>query len=146
MQTIKGRITDFLPKQEGDSSRGHWVKGGFAIEYGDTFQRKAAFTLFGEERMQQCAGMKVGDEVVVDYAPESREYNGRWYTDLSCIRVLPAAQQPSVPQQPQWAQPQYAQPQQTAQPQYAQPPAAAPQPTQRPAAQQSMPQDQDLPF
>jgi hypothetical protein len=87
MQTLTGRIVKFLPKQEGDSTRGHWVKAGFVIEYGDEYPKKAAFGLFGEERMQQCKGLKEGDLVQVSYNPESREYNERWYTELNCIRL-----------------------------------------------------------
>lgn len=104
MQTITGKIIKFLPKTEGDSANGkHWVKAGFVIEYGDEYPAKAAFSLFGEQRLQQCAGLKEGDEVIVDFNPQSREYNERWYTDLQCIRVVLAKnvqQQPTMtPQQ-----------------------------------------------
>jgi hypothetical protein len=60
---------------EGESSRGPWVKAGFVIEYGDEYPTKAAFTIFGEQRLQQCAGLKEGMEVTVNYNPQSREYN-----------------------------------------------------------------------
>ena len=87
MQTINGRIVKFLPKQEGDSQRGHWVKAGLVIEYGDEYPKKAAFSLFGEDRLQICKGLKEGTLVQVSYNPESREYQGRWYTELNCIRL-----------------------------------------------------------
>lgn len=119
MQTIQGKIIKFIPRTEGDSQSGkHWVKAGIVIEYGDEYPTKAAFSVFGEGRLQQCAGLKEGMEVIVTYNPQSREYNGRWYTDLQCINVMTVpqqqpAQQPAQPQQPQYP---YAQQQMPAQP------------------------------
>lgn len=117
MQTITGKIIKFLPKTEGDSTSGkHWVKAGIVIEYGDEYPTKAAFAIFGEQKLQACAGLKEGMEVVVNYNPQSREYNDRWYTDLQCMSVYPVAQQ--QPQQPPaQSQYQYAQQQVVQQPQ-----------------------------
>lgn len=130
MQTITGKIIKFLPKAEGDSASGnHWVKAGVVIEYGDEYPTKAAFTIFGEQKLQACAGLKVGMEVVVNYNPQSREYNERWYTDLQCMSIYPVAQQ-----QPQQAPAQSQYP-------YAQQPVM--QQPQQPAATQ---EDPDLPF
>lgn len=133
MQTIVGKIIKFLPKVEGESSKGPWVKAGLVIEYGDEYPTKAAFTIFGEQRLQQCAGLKEGMEVVVNYNPQSREYNDRWYTDLQCITIYQQPQQQTqqpVQQTPAQVQHTYAQ-QQVAQQQ-----------------QQSvaMQEDSDLPF
>lgn len=134
MQTITGKIIKFLPKTEGDSTSGkHWVKAGIVIEYGDEYPTKAAFTIFGEQKLQACAGLKEGMEVTVNYNPQSREYNDRWYTDLQCISVYPVAQQqPQQPVQQAPAQAQYT----YAQQQVAQQP-------QQPAV---MTADDDLPF
>jgi hypothetical protein len=99
MQTIQGKIIKFLPKTEGDSASGkHWVKAGIVIEYGDEYPTKAAFSIFGEQRLQACAGLKEGMDVTVNYNPQSREYNERWYTDLQCISVTPITQQPAQQQ------------------------------------------------
>ena len=137
MQTITGKIIKFLPKSEGDSANGkHWVKAGFVIEYGDEYPAKAAFSLFGEQRLQKCAGLKEGDEVTVDFSPQSREYNEKWYTDLQCIRVALAVQQ--QPTQPQVT------PQQATSNFYnTQPPVSATMPQQTSSA---LPVDGDLPF
>lgn len=87
MQTIQGKIVKFLPKQECESTRGHWVKAGIVIEYGEEYPKKAAFSLFGEEKLQMCKGLAEGMQVQVSYNPESREYQERWYTDLNCVRI-----------------------------------------------------------
>lgn len=132
MQTITGKIIKFLPKTEGDSASGnHWVKAGIVIEYGEEYPTKAAFTIFGEQKLQACAGLKEGMEVVINYNPQSREYNERWYTDLQCMSIYPVAQQP-VQQAPVQAQYPYAQ-------QYVQTAQSAPAPS-------TMDADSDLPF
>lgn len=133
MQTITGKIIKFLPKVEGESSKGPWVKAGLVIEYGDEYPTKAAFTIFGEQRLQQCAGLKEGMEVVVNYNPQSREYNDRWYTDLQCITIY---------QQPQQQSQQSIQ-QTSAQAQY---PYAQQQVAQQPKQPVTMPDGSDLPF
>lgn len=127
MQTIVGKIIKFLPKVEGESSKGPWVKAGLVIEYGDEYPTKAAFTIFGEQRLQQCAGLKEGMEVVVNYNPQSREYNDRWYTDLQCITIYQQPQhqtQQPVQQAPAQAQYPYAQQQVAQQTQQSQQPVA----------------------
>lgn len=135
MQSITGKIIKFLPRVEGESSRGPWVKAGLVIEYGDEYPTKAAFTIFGEQRLQQCAGLKEGMEVTVNYNPQSREYNDRWYTDLQCVSVFPVQQQ--QPAQPTPTAQQYTPP--TAQPAY--PSNLAPQ-----SVSSAMPEDNGLPF
>ena len=136
MQTITGKIIKFLPRVEGESIRGPWVKAGFVIEYGDEYPTNAAFTIFGEQRLQQCAGLKEGMEVTVNFNPQSREFNDHWYTDLQCVNVFPIQQQQPAqqPQQQHSSPAQYPYAQQTV--------------AQQPQAPVSatMPVDSDLPF
>ena len=87
---IAGRLIKILPEVRGESQRGPWVRGGFVIETDDTFPRQVAFTLFGEDRLAMLATLQMNSPVIVTFSPESREYNERWYTDLRCIRVVPA--------------------------------------------------------
>lgn len=139
MQTITGKIIKFLPRVEGESTSGkHWVKAGFVIEYGDEYPTKAAFTIFGEQRLQQCAGLKEGMEVTVNFNPQSREFNDRWYTDLQCVSVFPIQQQQPAQQIPT-SQQNTPQAPTTAQPAY--PSNPAPQSTSA-----VMAEDNDLPF
>ena len=118
---ITGKLIQILPNVEGESARGHWVRGGFVIETGDDYPRKVAFTAFGEERVAMVQNVPMNSMVQVTFTPESREFNERWYTDLRASRV-----QPFVPGQMPPAQGNYAWNPNAAQ-QPAQP-AAAPQP------------------
>ncbi len=86
---INGRLIKILPDVEGEGQRGHWIKGGFVIETGDEYPRKAAFITFGEDRVAMVKNIPMGSMVQVTFQPESREYMDRWYTDLRCSRVQP---------------------------------------------------------
>ena len=127
MLIINGTFIQALPTVEGDSQRGHWVRGGFVIEYGDDFPRKVAFTCFGEDKVAQSQSIPQGCPVQVDFRPESREFNGRYYTELSCSHItLLAQQQPQMqyagqPQQYVMPQQAYGQPMQAPMPQQQQP-------------------------
>lgn len=56
-----------------------------------SYPRKAAFTLFGEDRLAMLNNLPMGGLVNVTFSVESREYQDRYYTDLRCIRVVPGA-------------------------------------------------------
>ena len=134
---ITGRLIKILPEVRGESQRGPWVKGGFVIETEDTYPRQVAFTLFGEDRLAMVKSIPLNTPVVVNFNPESREYEGRWYTDLRCSRI-----QNYVPGQMPPAATGYAWP---AAPQAPAAPAAAPVPPQQPAAPAAAPAQPQAP-
>ena len=105
---IIGKFVQTIDEVRGETQRGPWVRGGFVIETGDEYPRKVAFTCFGEERIGMYKSLQPGQVVHVYFNPESREYQGRWFTDLRCSRVEPyvAGQMPPAPPQAQgyaWA-------------------------------------------
>lgn len=149
---ISGKLIQILPNVEGDSARGHWVRGGFVIETGDDYPRKVAFTAFGEDRVAMYRNIPMNTMVTVTFTPESREFNERWYTDLRCSRIQPFIPGQLPPQSTGYAwtgvPAQAIQNQPAAQPQQ---PAAAPVQPAQPAGFATAPQMQsngedDLPF
>lgn len=78
---ISGKIIQVLPLQEGVSKAGNnWKKQEYVLETHDTYPRKVKFDFFGE-RVDQNP-LAIGDEVTISFDLESREFNGRWYTDV----------------------------------------------------------------
>lgn len=59
-----------------------WVNKTIVIETGDTTPKKIAFTVTGVDRVESCQDLKIGDLVRVRFEPRSREYEGRWYSEL----------------------------------------------------------------
>ena len=84
---IVGIFIKALPEISGVSDRGEWVRGGLVIETQGSYPTKVAFTAFGEERVGVVRTLVVGALVSVDFSPESREYGGKWYTDLRVSRI-----------------------------------------------------------
>lgn len=153
---ITGKLIQKLPVQSGVSTSGNnWSKAEFVIETVEQYPKKVCANLWGD-RARALDQFQIGSLITVSFDLESREYNGRWYTDVKAWRVdaaTPAAvagapvQGYAQPQQPQayapqgYAQPQY--PQQPAYPPqgYAQPqqPAYPPQPQGYAPAQPQQP-------
>ena len=134
---ISGRLIKILQEVRGESQRGPWVRGGFVIETDGDYPRQVAFTTFGEDRLAMVKSVPLNTPVVVNFNPESREYEGRWYTDLRCSRI-----QNYVPGQMPPAATGYAWP---AAPQAPAAPAAAPVPPQQPAAPAAAPAQPQAP-
>ena len=83
-----------LPLQEGVSRAGNpWKKQEYVLETEEQYPRKVCFNLFGDKVDQYPAA--IGDDVTVSFDLESREFNGRWYTDVRAWKIeksAPAAQ------------------------------------------------------
>ncbi len=81
-----GVVYRIMPQQSGTSARGQWQKQEVIFEQPDEFSRKVCVTFFGD-RVQDAATLQVGEKVNVSCYIESREYNGRWYTDVRAWRI-----------------------------------------------------------
>lgn len=81
-----GVVYRILPPQSGTSARGQWQKQEVVFELPDEFSRKVCVIFFGD-RAQDAATLQVGEKVNVSFNIESREYNGRWYTDVRAWRI-----------------------------------------------------------
>ena len=94
---IEGRIARKLNVQTGTSSRGAWSKQEFVIEYQEgNFPTQLCMNVWGDDKVRELDKYQVGDKVKISFNLSSREYNGRWYTDVRAWRIEPAGQtQPS---------------------------------------------------
>ena len=92
-----GRIIQILPLQEGVSKAGNpWKKQEYILEtLGTQYPRKVCFNLFGDN--VDKFPMQVGQDVTVSIDIESREFNGRWYTDVRAWNVLNGVQLAGAP-------------------------------------------------
>ena len=93
---IEGRLVRKLAVQTGRSARGDWSKQEFVVEFQDgNFPSNVVFNVWGADKVRDLEQYQVGDVIRVSFAPSSREFNGRWYTDLRAWRIAPAGQQPA---------------------------------------------------
>ena len=97
---IEGKIIRKLNVQTGVSQRGNWSKQEFIIEYQEgSYPSQACFNVWGEDKVKDLERFQIGDSVKVSFNVSSREYNGRWYTDLRAWRIDAAGSQPVSAQQ-----------------------------------------------
>ena len=83
---IRGRITQILPLQSGSSVRGEWKKQEFILETEEQYPRKICMSLWGD-RIRELSGIDKNETVTVSVNIESREYQGRWYTEARAWRI-----------------------------------------------------------
>ena len=91
---IEGRLIQKLGIQSGKSARGDWAKQEFVIEFQEgNFPSKACFGVWGADKVKDLEKYQPGDQIKVAFNVSSREFNGKWYTDLRAWRISPAGAQ-----------------------------------------------------
>lgn len=99
---IQGLLHKILPEERGNSANGEWVKRNFVLETRENYPKKICFAAWGD-KAAILGQLSEGAEIKVSFDPQSREYNGRWYTDLKAWKIdaLQAGSNPSPnPQNP----------------------------------------------
>ena len=91
---IEGRIARKLNVQTGTSARGAWSKQEFILEYQEgNFPSQICMNVWGEDKVRELDKYQINDQVKISFNLSSREYNGRWYTDVRAWRIEPQASQ-----------------------------------------------------
>ncbi|MDR3143201.1 MAG: DUF3127 domain-containing protein [Tannerellaceae bacterium] len=84
---ITGKIIAVLPEQGGVSKIGNeWKKQEYVLETHDQYPKKVCFQLFGNDKIEQAA-IQTGEDLTIHFDIESREYNGRWFTNINAWKV-----------------------------------------------------------
>lgn len=78
-------LVQLLPMQTGQGKNGQWKKQEFIIETEGTYPKKVCVSVWGDKINE--AVLKPGNKVKVSFDVESREYNGKWYTDVKAWKV-----------------------------------------------------------
>lgn len=84
---ITGKIFRIFPPITGEGRNGPWKKQEFLLETLDQFPRKILFSTWGDRvDFSRFCEQQI---VKVYFDIESREYNGKYYTDCKCWRMEP---------------------------------------------------------
>ncbi len=84
---IKGKIIQKMEPVGGVSKAGNqWKKQEYVLETLDSYPKKVKFDFFGDRADQYP--LEVGDVITLSYDIESREFNGRWYTDIRGFKAV----------------------------------------------------------
>lgn len=85
--TIK--VTKILDPASGVSSRSgeQWIKNSFVGTTQGEYPKTVCFTVMGKDRWEKMA-IKVGESYSVSFDVESREWNGKYFTDLQAWKAM----------------------------------------------------------
>lgn len=85
---FEGTVYKIMPVTKGTSARGEWQRQDVVFEMQEgSFSRKICVTFFNKP--EDTARLREGATYTVSVNIESREYNGRWYTDVRAWRLQP---------------------------------------------------------
>jgi hypothetical protein len=83
---LEGIVREMLPVLEGEGRNGRWRKQSFVMETGGGQYPKQVCIMVWGDKIDQFR-LQVGDQIVTSVDIESREFNGRWYTDVKAWKV-----------------------------------------------------------
>ena len=92
---FEGVVFKILPPTSGTSARGEWKRQDVVFELPNEFSRKICVTFFNKDH--EVAQLREGQTYNVSVNVESREYNGRWYTDVRAWRLQPKSAPATAP-------------------------------------------------
>jgi len=85
---IKGKLQIILPVTEGTSKNGTWKKQEFVVETNEgKFPKQIHMNVWGADKVDEFKRYKIGDILTFSLDISSREYNGRWYSDIRAWKI-----------------------------------------------------------
>jgi hypothetical protein len=82
---ITGKIINLLPLQTGISKNGQWKKQDIIVETGGQYPKKVCISIWGDKINE--AQLVIGNNLDIAFELESREFNGKWYTDVKAWKL-----------------------------------------------------------
>lgn len=84
---VIGKIIQVMDPVRGTSKAGKdWVKQEFILETQETYPKKICIGMMGD-KTSEISKYRVEDVVKVHLNIESREYNGKWYTNVNAWKI-----------------------------------------------------------
>jgi hypothetical protein len=83
---VTGVVQDILPEMSGQGKTGNtWRKREFVLETQDQYPKKICMVQWGDEI--DVANIQSGELITAYIDVQSREYNGKWYTDVKAWKI-----------------------------------------------------------
>ena len=101
--TITGKVTQLLDVQSGKSAKGEWRKQDFILETEGKYPKPVCITQWGDDI--DGFAIREGERLTAHVDIQSREYNGRWYTDVKAWKVTREDGAGGAPPQPESDEP-----------------------------------------
>lgn len=82
---LSAKLVQLLPPQTGTGRNGQWKKQDIIVETDGQYPKKICISVWGDKINEEQ--LKIGNRLKIDFDVESREYNGRWYTDVKAWKI-----------------------------------------------------------
>ncbi|MEM7417606.1 MAG: DUF3127 domain-containing protein [Gemmatimonadota bacterium] len=82
---ITGKVIDILEEKSGEGRNGTWRKQEFILETPGQYPKPVCIVQWGDNIDK--FGIRQGETVTAHIDIQSREFNGKWYTDVKAWRV-----------------------------------------------------------
>ena len=82
---LTAKLIQLLPLQTGTGKNGEWKKQDIIVESESQYPKKVCVSIWGDKI--NTNELKIGSQLRIDFDIESREYNGRWYTDVKAWKI-----------------------------------------------------------
>ncbi|HQV60958.1 MAG: DUF3127 domain-containing protein [Chitinophagaceae bacterium] len=82
---LTAKLIQLLPLQTGAGKNGPWKKQDIIVETEGQYPKKVCISIWGDKISESL--LQVGSMLSISFDVESREYNGRWYTDVKAWKV-----------------------------------------------------------
>jgi hypothetical protein len=82
---LTAKLIQVLPLQTGAGKNGQWKKQDIIVETEATYPKKICVSVWGDKI--DASQLQTGNQLKIDFDVESREYNGRWYTDVKAWKI-----------------------------------------------------------
>ena len=88
MALLVCHVLQVLQEESGSGTRGDWVRRSVIVEHGEEYPRKLCVTAFSQEKADILPDLTPGLLDQMHVAFESREHNGRWFTDCRFVHMF----------------------------------------------------------
>ncbi len=83
---LSGKVFKVMPVESGEGKNGTWKKQMVVIETdGGKYPKKVAVVFWSD--LTNSDSFVEGRDISVEFDVESREFNGKWYTDVKAWRI-----------------------------------------------------------
>ena len=97
---LKAKVIQVNQEINGQGKNGTWRKQEVIVETGGQYPKKVCLSIWGDKIDQ--FGLQQGSEYNFAIDVESREYNGRWYTDVKAYDLRNGDQEQTSSRTADW--------------------------------------------
>jgi len=96
---LKAKLLEILPLQTGKGKNGDWKKQDIVVETQEKYPKKVCVSIWGDKL--DDVTLKPQGLYEISFDIESREFNGRWYTDVKAWKITTeSSENENVPPEP----------------------------------------------